>query len=44
MGHLQQGKYTIKDTLFKTEYDPLHVLMRCTKRSQFQNSLERFTN
>ncbi|CAF4813957.1 unnamed protein product, partial [Rotaria sp. Silwood1] len=44
LGHLQQGKYTIKGTLFKTEYDPLHVMMRCTKRANFQNSLERFTN
>ncbi|CAF4311703.1 unnamed protein product [Rotaria sp. Silwood2] len=44
MGHLQQGKYTIKGALFKTEYDPLHVIMRCTKRANFQNSLERFTN
>ncbi|CAF1000100.1 unnamed protein product [Rotaria sordida] len=44
LGHLQQGKYTIKGELFKTEYDPLHVIMRCTKRAHFQNSLERFTN
>ncbi|CAF0827696.1 unnamed protein product [Adineta steineri] len=44
MGHLQQGKYTIKGTLFETDYDPLHVLIRCTKRAHFQNSLERFTN
>ncbi|UJR15883.1 hypothetical protein I4U23_002808 [Adineta vaga] len=44
MGHLHQGKYTIKGVLFETDYDPLHVIMRCTKRANFQNSLERFTN
>jgi hypothetical protein len=44
LGHLQQGKYAIKGSLFETEYDPLHVIMRCTKRAHFQNSLERFAN
>lgn len=31
-------------SVFLNEYDPLHVIMRCTKRAHFQNSLERFTN
>ncbi len=44
LGHLQQGKYAIKGSLFETEYDPLHVIMRCTKRAHFQNSLERYAN
>ena len=34
----------MKGTLFQTEYDPLHVLIRYTKRAHFQNSLERYTN
>lgn len=44
LGHLQQGKYTIKGLVLEKEYDPLHVIMRCPKRAHFQNSLERFTN
>ncbi|CAF0813761.1 unnamed protein product [Adineta ricciae] len=43
LGHLHQGKYVIKGVLFETDYDPLHVIMRSTKRAHFQNSLERFT-
>ena len=31
-------------SIFQSEYDPLYVILRCTKRAHFQNSLERFTN
>ena len=44
VGTFRYKTFSLQGALFQTEYDPLHVIMRSTKRAQFQNSLERFAN
>ncbi|CAF0753954.1 unnamed protein product [Didymodactylos carnosus] len=43
LGSLQQGKYVLKGYIWETEYDPVCVLVRWSKRLYFNNALERYS-
>lgn len=40
---LKQGKYSPRNDVWASLYDPLHVLLRAGKRECFQQSIDRFT-
>lgn len=43
-GNMQQGMYAPKPEVWRSRYDPLHVLLRSVHRRDFQTSMDRYTD
>ncbi|XP_022102355.1 E3 ubiquitin-protein ligase UBR3-like isoform X2 [Acanthaster planci] len=41
-GGLQQGRYSPKPSIWETEFDPVHVLLRAMQKKDFQNAMDRY--
>ncbi|CAM4976530.1 unnamed protein product [Rotaria socialis] len=39
----KQGQYKLKDFLWEDEFDPLHVLLRISRRDLFETTMQRYT-
>ncbi|XP_038076588.1 E3 ubiquitin-protein ligase UBR3-like isoform X3 [Patiria miniata] len=40
---LQQGHYSPKPSVWETEFDPIHVLLRCMQKKDFQSAMDRYS-